>query len=90
MKTFTVILFDTRGAEISRDDGVEGLGNAKRRARYLISDEYARMGETTHERLDTQKSAVFAEGAPTGAEDICQFDFERHQSATSRVVSSCG
>jgi len=74
MKFPTVVLYDRAGFEIASEPGVEGMKRAKERAEYLLSDAFACASETTHERLQTAKVAIFAEGAPTGFETPCEFD----------------
>ena len=74
MKFFTVILYDRDGCEIADYPDVEGMAKAKTRAKHLLSEEWARANETTHERLRTEKVAIFAEGARRGAHALCEWD----------------
>lgn len=74
MKYFTAILYSRDDCEIDRCSDCEGIKAAKERARYMLSDEFARMSETTHARLETKKVAVFADGAETGANSVCEWD----------------
>ena len=74
MKFPTVILYDRAGFEIASEPEVQGMKLARERADYLLSDAYAASSETTHERLQTAKVAIFAEGAETGFDAPCEFD----------------
>ena len=73
MKFFHVILYDRDGYEIDSRE-IEGKANAKRIAKHMLSDEYARLSETTHATLKTMKVSVFNEGDKTGANAVCEWD----------------
>ena len=73
MKFPTVILYDRNGCEIASQE-CEGMKQAKERARYYLSDVFAAAAETTHAALRTMKAAIFAEGSPTGADALCEWD----------------
>lgn len=57
MAEYNVILKDAEGHDTVADV-IEGMTAAKRHARYLISDDFARYMETTHESLQTSKAEV--------------------------------
>lgn len=73
MKYFNVILYSRDGCEIASSE-VEGKANAKKHAKYMLSDEFARQSETTHAAFQTMKVAIFAEGEETGANNMCEWD----------------
>ncbi len=73
MKFPTVILYDRNGCEIASQE-CEGMRQAKERARHYLSDGFAQASETTHAALGTMKVAIFAEGNPTGADTLCEWD----------------
>lgn len=56
-----VILLDKNGYEITREER-ESIKDAKDRAKYLISDAYAKSAETTHENLGTDKVEIRVNG----------------------------
>ncbi len=70
----TVVLYDRDGFEIARSEAFDGMGAAKKHARYMLTDEWATERETTHSTLRTMKVAIFAEGALTGADRMCEWD----------------
>lgn len=53
--TYTIVLLDHDGFDVGSSEA-ENLKEAKKRARYLISDDYARNTESTHDQ--TQKVEV--------------------------------
>ena len=57
MATYHVTLKDAEGYDIAKDY-VDGLPQAKERARYLLSDKYARSVETTVADLGAVKAEV--------------------------------
>lgn len=71
MAQYNVVLVDMGGFDIAADL-VDGLNMAKARARYFLTDEYARHIGTTHEALDTCKAEVRKEGS-----DECFWDVFR-------------
>jgi len=86
MKFLTVVLYCRAGFEIQRAEAVEGARHAKEYARYLLSDQFARSAETTHETLRTQKVSIFAEGQPTGVDRLCEWDMEHPQHRRWRAM----
>lgn len=56
--TYGVILKDHRGSHISDWYEADNLKDAKERANYLLSDEWAIDAETTHEALGTNKVEI--------------------------------
>lgn len=74
MKFPTVVLYDLDGYELAREEEVEGMKRARERAVHLLSEDYARMCETTHERMGAHKVCIFEEGAPTGHMCPCLWD----------------
>ncbi len=82
MSKFTypnVILYDRDGFEIARSEALNGMKIAKSMARYMLTNEWATNSETTHKALATMKVAIFVEGAPTGADQVCEWDKEHPQ-----------
>ncbi|MGN8119960.1 hypothetical protein [Labrys sp. 22185] len=57
MTEYNVILRDADGCDIV-SDLIEGLPAAKKRARYMLSDEFARYLGSSHETLWTHKAEV--------------------------------
>jgi hypothetical protein len=76
---YTAILYSRDGYEISRFEALEGMKRAKEQARHMLSDPFATSSETTHERLQTMKAAIFKDGEETGANTICEWDNEHPQ-----------
>lgn len=62
--TYLVILKDREGYEITSQI-VDGLKEAKRQAKYFLSEDYALFVGTTHENLETYKVEIgdMADGA---------------------------
>jgi hypothetical protein len=58
---YIVCLLDGDGYPIKKIEDIEGLMEAKTQARYLLSDDWAYLSETTHERLDTHKVEILDE-----------------------------
>lgn len=54
---YRVTLLDTDGYEISESQA-DSLKEAKATMAYMLTDEYARGAETTHETMGTQKAEV--------------------------------
>ena len=79
MKYKTVILYCRDGYEIERAEDIEGMRRAKEHARHFLSEQFALLSETSHERLRTHKVAIFGEGEATGANCICDWDEEHPQ-----------
>ncbi|VFU17526.1 hypothetical protein [Methylocella tundrae] len=73
MSHFNVVLLDANGYDLS-SDLVEGLTPAKERAKYLLSDVYARHCATTHRALNTYKAEVRPEDSSE-----CLYDFFREE-----------
>lgn len=69
----TVALYDRDGNEIASQE-CQGMKDARQRARHYLSDLFAETSETTHANLRTMKAAIFAEGARTGADAVCEWD----------------
>jgi hypothetical protein len=59
MNEYDVVLKDADGFDICTDL-VEGLTAAKARAKYLLSDDHAKVIGTTHAELGTHKAEVQA------------------------------
>lgn len=59
MNEYDVVLRDRDGFDICTDL-VEGLTAAKKRAEYLLTDDYAKTLGTTHDTLGTHKVEVQA------------------------------
>lgn len=57
MTTYNVVLLDKDGYETA-NDVVDGLPAAKKTAAYLLSADYAKAVESTHETLGTDKVEV--------------------------------
>jgi len=74
MKFPTVILYARNGTVIESRDGIDGMKKARETAKYLLTDDHAAVCESTHERMETMKVAIFEEGAPTGPNTICVWD----------------
>ena len=73
MSHYNVVLIDADGCDLS-NDLVEGINAAKDRAKYLLSDVYARHCETTHRALNTYKAEVRPEDSSE-----CLYDFFRKE-----------
>lgn len=71
MAEYQVVVKDADGYDIS-NDLVEGLKAAKERAKYFVTDDYARFVGTTHQALGTSHAEV--QDARTGE---CLHDFFR-------------
>lgn len=54
---YNVILRDSKGYEISSREA-EGLKKAKESAKYLASEDYARVCESSHETMDSSRVEV--------------------------------
>lgn len=61
MTIYRVNLLDKDGFEIATDE-CETLAEAKQRAKYMLSDNYAANNETTHQDLGTQKAEILKNG----------------------------
>ena len=62
MKEYITLLLDGDGFEIGSGPLVTNLKDAKGHAKYLLTDEYARAAETTHEAMGTAKVEVRVNG----------------------------
>jgi len=57
MAEYNVVLLDKDGCETA-NDLIDGLPAAKKRAKYLLSDDFAAAVESTHDTLGTVKAEV--------------------------------
>ena len=67
---FRIVLRDANGFDIC-DREAESLREAKRLATYLLTDEFARLAEVTHERGDVETTVVLDQN------DECVWDNKR-------------
>ena len=61
MKDYTVALLDSEGFEIT-SELAGSLAQAKKAAKYLISDDFAKSAETTREAMGAYKAEVTVDG----------------------------